>query len=134
MRAGGESGGGLDGFAKIGKPVFNIREEQPADHDQIEAVNRTAFGGDLEAKLVYRLRSERLVIASLVAVQDDQVVGHILFSGVVIETERGAVKCGLIGSDGGLAGIPKTRDRFGVGEERSPGVPGTRQADRDRLR
>ena len=68
-----------------------IREEEPGDYDQVEQVNRRAFDGDLEAALVNRLRSERLVIASLVAVQDDQVVGHILFSGVVIETEHGAV-------------------------------------------
>ena len=93
--------------------MFDIREEEPADHDQIESVNRTAFDGDLEAKLVNRLLSERLVIASLVAVQDDQIVGHILFSGVVIETEHGAVNAVSLAP---MAVLPECQ-RQGIGSE-----------------
>jgi putative acetyltransferase len=66
-----------------------IRDQQPGDDAQIEEVNRKAFGGDLEARLVNRLRIDGTVVASLVAVLNDQIVGHILFSDVVIETERG---------------------------------------------
>ena len=69
-----------------------IREEEPGDYDQVEQVNRRAFDGDLEATLVNRLRNDELVIASLVAVQDSEIVGHILFSDLIIETERGIVK------------------------------------------
>jgi putative acetyltransferase len=93
--------------------VFNIREEEPADHDQIEAVVRTAFGGDLEAKLVNRLRNEGLVVASLVAVQDDQIVGHILFSAGVIETEHGAVSAVSLAP---MAVLPEFQ-RQGIGSE-----------------
>jgi putative acetyltransferase len=93
--------------------VIPIREQEPADHDQIEAVNRTAFGGNLEAKLVNRLRNEGLVVASLVAVQDDRIVGHILFSGVLIETEHGAVNAVSLAP---MAVLPECQ-RQGIGSE-----------------
>lgn len=93
--------------------MFDIREEEPADHDQIEAVNRRAFGGDLEATLVYRLRSDRMVVASLAAVQDGQIVGHILFSGVVIETEHGTLNAVSLAP---MAVLPECQ-RQGIGSE-----------------
>jgi putative acetyltransferase len=72
--------------------MFFIRDEEPDDLIAIERVNRAAFDGDLEARLVDRLRSDGLVIASLVAVQEDQIVGHILFSDLPIDSENGAVR------------------------------------------
>jgi putative acetyltransferase len=66
-----------------------IREEMRQDHEAISEVNRLAFAGDGEAQLVDRLRADGLVVASLVAVEQDQVVGHILLSELPIETERG---------------------------------------------
>src|SRR2546427_9349056 len=57
-----------------------VREEIAADHDSIREVNRIAFGGNLEAELVERLRSSGVVVASLVAIENDEIVGHILFS------------------------------------------------------
>ncbi len=68
-----------------------IREETPEDHEAIREVNRLAFGGDDEARLVDRLREEGLVVASLVAVEDGLVVGHILFSELPVETEVGVL-------------------------------------------
>src|SRR5207245_8324138 len=55
-----------------------VREEIAADHDSIREVNRIAFGGNLEAELVERLRSSGVVVASLVAIENDEIVGHIL--------------------------------------------------------
>jgi putative acetyltransferase len=49
-------------------------------------VNREAFGQDREADLVDRLRANGKVILSLVAELNRQVVGHILFSPVTIES------------------------------------------------
>lgn len=72
--------------------MFIIREEQPGDYAQIEEVNRNAFGGDLEARLVDRLRNDGLVIVFLVAVQDGEIVGHILFSELAIDAEGRAVR------------------------------------------
>src|ERR1035441_10146144 len=41
-----------------------------------------------EAQLVDRLRSDGAVIVSLVAVEDCDIVGHILFSDLLIETDQ----------------------------------------------
>ena len=62
-----------------------IRAEALDDYDAIAEVNRAAFGGDAEARLVAWLRADRQVIASLVAVDESgQIVGHILFSPATI--------------------------------------------------
>ena len=57
-----------------------IREETEADLDAISALNREVFGGDYEAVLIEKLRAAGLILASLVAVDGDEVKGHILFS------------------------------------------------------
>lgn len=62
-----------------------IREETPADFDAIRQLNSAAFSSDLEGLLIERLRDEGVVIRSLVAVEDAQTVGHILFSQVRID-------------------------------------------------
>ena len=64
-----------------------IRPETADDLAAITRVTCAAFGGDEEARLVELLRTGRLLIASLVAVDDTgQVVGHIAFSPVTIAT------------------------------------------------
>jgi putative acetyltransferase len=68
-----------------------IRPETTADHDAILHVNRLAFGQDAEARLVEALRDGGYVRASLVAEKDQQVVGHILFSDLLIITQAGTV-------------------------------------------
>ncbi|HJQ26168.1 MAG TPA: N-acetyltransferase [Blastocatellia bacterium] len=62
-----------------------IRTEQPEDIAAIRRVNERAFDNPLEANLVDLLRERGKITLSLVAVHDAQVVGHILFSPVVIE-------------------------------------------------
>ena len=64
-----------------------IGEETPADYDAIRDVNRLAFQRESEARLVDQLRADGDVVASLVAVKIDQVVGHIMFSKLPIETD-----------------------------------------------
>jgi len=68
-----------------------IREETQADYDAIREVNKLAFGGDDEARLVDQLRATGHFLVSLVAVECDRVVGHILFGDLPIETSRGAI-------------------------------------------
>jgi putative acetyltransferase len=68
-----------------------IREETAEDHAGIREINRLAFEGDDEALLVDRLRSEGLVVASLVAAVKARVVGHILFSRLPVETPNGTI-------------------------------------------
>jgi putative acetyltransferase len=70
---------------------INIRAETAADHDAIRHVNRLAFGQDDEVRLVGALRDGGYVRASLVAEQEGQVVGHILFSGLPIVTDARTV-------------------------------------------
>jgi putative acetyltransferase len=58
----------------------DIRAEQPSDADGIRAINIAAFEGEAEAKLVDLLRDRGRNIVSLVAVDQGQVVGQVLFT------------------------------------------------------
>ncbi|MFC1938089.1 GNAT family N-acetyltransferase [Chloroflexota bacterium] len=68
--------------------MLAIRLETPEDVDSIRYVNKQAFGQNEEAELVEKLRNRAALILSLVAVQNNAVVGHIAFSQVVIESEN----------------------------------------------
>jgi len=61
-----------------------IRSERADDQDAIRRVHPDAFEGDAEARLVDLLRDKGRAVISLVAVEADAVVGHILFSPVTI--------------------------------------------------
>ncbi|MBL7166917.1 MAG: N-acetyltransferase [Dehalococcoidales bacterium] len=64
-----------------------IRRETPEDIDSIRYINSQAFGQKEEAELVDKLRNRDVITLSLVAVQADQIVGHIVFSPVTVESE-----------------------------------------------
>jgi len=57
-----------------------IREELPEDIPGVRQVEEAAFGRRAEADLVDGLRWRSAITLSLVAVENDQVVGHVLFS------------------------------------------------------
>ncbi|WP_374472621.1 GNAT family N-acetyltransferase [Phenylobacterium sp.] len=57
-----------------------IRHARPEDHAAIAAVVEAAFGQADEARLVERLRADGDVLFELVSVEDQDLVGHILFS------------------------------------------------------
>lgn len=57
-----------------------IRYATPEDHAAIAAVVEAAFGNPAEARLVERLRGEHDAMFELVAVEDGEVVAHIMFS------------------------------------------------------
>jgi putative acetyltransferase len=63
-----------------------IRREARSDISAIRKVNESAFKGSVEARLVDLLREANKAIISLVAVFDDRVVGHILFSQIAIRS------------------------------------------------
>jgi putative acetyltransferase len=65
-----------------------IRAETIQDHSAVHSVIESAFGQASEADLVDALRKVASPQISLVAVQDDQIVGHIFFSPVSVESER----------------------------------------------
>lgn len=59
---------------------MNIREEQPGDETGIRRVNLAAFETSTEADRVDALRGDHAPIISVVAEEDGNIVGHILFS------------------------------------------------------
>ncbi|HWN98790.1 MAG TPA: N-acetyltransferase [Blastocatellia bacterium] len=67
--------------------MSTVRTEQVEDHDSIRHVVELAFGQPNEANLVEALRQHAHPHISLVALIDDEVVGHIFFSPVSIESE-----------------------------------------------
>ena len=61
-----------------------VRDEQGRDRSEVYAVNLAAFDTPTEATLVDRLREEAQPVVSMVAVDGERVVGHIMFSPVAL--------------------------------------------------
>ncbi len=70
--------------APSGEQMATVRPENPEDIPEIRRVNELAFGRPAEADLVEALREAGKAALSLVAVEDNRVVGHILLSTVTI--------------------------------------------------
>jgi putative acetyltransferase len=88
-----------------------IRPEVPADISAIYPVNQQAFERDNEAQLVDALRRVGAVILSVVAEMDEKIVGHILFSPVMVtDGEQQWAAVGL----GPMAVLPEFHNR-GIG-------------------
>lgn len=91
--------------------MLTVRTETPEDHESVRRVNELAFGRRNEADLVDALRVNARPYISLVAVVDEQVMGHIFFSLVSVESEAGAFNAiGL----GPLAVLPEHQNK-GIG-------------------
>jgi putative acetyltransferase len=91
--------------------MISIRREEPGDVTAVRRINELAFGQPQEAAIVDRIRARCDNVLSLVAVDGDEVVGHILFSPATIERPEGRV-------DGmGLApmAVLPDRQRQGIG-------------------
>lgn len=68
-----------------------IREREPADDEAIRRLNDLVFGGPFEGKLIDELRDAFIDAVELVAVEDDTIVGHILFSALTTMVDDDAV-------------------------------------------
>ena len=66
-------------------PSITIRAEAPADVEAVFDVEAAAFGQPNEARIVDAIRGTPDEVASLVAVEGDRVVAHVLFSRVRID-------------------------------------------------
>jgi len=64
---------------------LDVRPATNADHAAIRAVETAAFGQPLEAGLVDALRRDGDVVLELVATSGDALVGHVLFSRLIVE-------------------------------------------------
>lgn len=73
--------------------MIKIRPEQEYEYEIVRKVNTEAFGQVNEADLVEKIRGSENFIPelSLVAIKDGEVVGHILFSPIKIETSDGEI-------------------------------------------
>jgi putative acetyltransferase len=88
-----------------------IREERPEDIPAIREVNQQAFGRPGEGQLVDALRENGAILASLVAVQEGKVVGHILYSPVT----AGSGGESLVGAGLGPMAVLPGCQRQGIG-------------------
>lgn len=89
---------------------IEIRQEQSSDIPAIREVNRRAFGQDQEGNLVDALRTDQAALLSLVATLNGHVVGHIMYSPLVVgDTAEGAAL-------GPMAVLPE-HQRQGIGSQ-----------------
>lgn len=93
-------------------PPPRVRPETPVDYRATREVLVAAFPTPLEADLVDALRGAGRLVASLVAVENGVVVGHIAFSPVTTEQPAPVAGVGL----GPVAVIPAF-ERRGIGGE-----------------
>jgi len=73
----------------------SIRRERPEDIPGVRLVNRAAFDTTTEMDLVDALRREAQPLVSLVAVENEAVIGHILFSPVTLSSQPDLAIMGL---------------------------------------
>jgi len=71
---------------------IKIRKEIFQDIDAIRTINEQAFSQSQEAHIVDKLRANCDGLLSLVALQDEKIIGHILFSPVTIGGSIGFLK------------------------------------------
>ena len=91
--------------------MISVRAETETDHADVHRVNEAAFGCADEADLVDVLRKAAHPHVSLVAVDEEKVVGHIFFSPVSIETGGAIVPAWGLGP---MAVLPEYQRR-GIG-------------------
>lgn len=106
--------------------MIAIRREKPEDIAPIRHLLELAFGGSNEADLVDALRQRGVFTLSVVAIQDNQVVGHILFPPVTIEPAPWSIRAIALGPLAVLPmyqrrGIGSQLVRIGLGECRQAG-------------
>ncbi|MEG3636083.1 GNAT family N-acetyltransferase [Micromonospora palythoicola] len=92
---------------------MRLREELTADRDAVHELHRLAFGahGEVVAALVRALRDDDPEALSLVAEEDDEVVGHVLFSRGLLDAPPRLVPVQVLSP---LAVAPD-RQRRGIG-------------------
>ena len=107
---------------------ITIREERPDDADEVFKVNQQAFGREAEAKLVDMLRKAEASSISLVAIVDEKLAAHIIFSTVEVErADKGLVAMGLAP----MAVLPDYQ-KHGIGSQlANAGIEACREAGVD---
>jgi putative acetyltransferase len=91
--------------------ALRVIEERTQHRVGIRKLNRAAFGGHDEENLVDRLRKEGDVLASMVAVIGNVVLGHVLFSRLDVGGAERAINAAALAP---MAVLPD-RQRQGIG-------------------
>jgi len=101
------------GFVGYTQGKMNIRKEKESDIEKIWKVNAEAFESEAEANLVNALRDSGISFISLVAEENKEIVGHILFTPVeLISDDSGLKLMGLAP----MAVLPKLQKK-GIGSQ-----------------
>jgi putative acetyltransferase len=93
-----------------GSPL-SLRPEAPGDHVAIRRVHESAFPTAAEADLVDLCRSRRRIFLSLVALQGDRLLAHVLFTPVTLHPPHP----GLLGVGLGPIAVLPDCQRTGIG-------------------
>ena len=93
--------------------MITFRQEEPCDQLAIRRVNEGGFGTSEEADLVDALREANAIVLSMVALDDEDIVSHILFTEVVV-TQADSQFTGL--GLGPMAVLP-CHQRMGIGSQ-----------------
>ena len=90
-----------------------LRGERDTDFNDIYEINKHAFGREDEAKLINTLRKTRNYVKgfSIVALQDDKIVGHAIFTHAAIMNRGKRFNCLALGP---MAVLPELQ-RKGIG-------------------
>jgi putative acetyltransferase len=67
--------------------MIAIRQEQPIDREAISLLHESAFNGKGEAEVVRLLTDAKKAVVSLVAIAEEKIVGHVLFSRVTLSPD-----------------------------------------------
>jgi putative acetyltransferase len=89
--------------------MIQIRPEAPGDQDGIRRLNLAAFDSEDEANVVDRLRSSCEEYLSFVAVQDGDILGHILFTPATVDG------CDAVGMGLAPMAVSPASQRRGIG-------------------
>ena len=95
------------------KIMMNIRIEKDSDKELIWKLNSHAFPTNVEADLVDILRNSGVTLISMVAEEEGEIIGHILFSDVELIGNKSKIKLAGLGP---MAVIPKLQ-RKGIGSK-----------------
>lgn len=101
--------------ASIKEKGIILRGEKPADYDAINEINLKAFGTDAEAKLIVELRKCKNYVKglSIVAVEEDKILGHAMFTRAFIVNRGRRFNCLALGP---MAVLPEYQRR-GIGKK-----------------
>ena len=93
--------------------MISVCEEAPEDIAAVRRVNEVAFGGPTEAGIVDALRANCDDILSLVAVDDEEIIGHIVISPATVESGQRVASGTALGP---MAVLPEDQRR-GIGSQ-----------------